>query len=152
MPAEIRLNTADSAAWSLLVLIRRGTPSMSVTYSARVPEGPGGRESGVMHTNKGPIPVLARRRRRRFQRRVTVGVFSQGGGGDKLSGPSAILLKEEHRRVVALRHAPTAAVRRARSARALGVALFPLARLAVYEEFFLAALKKDPQNGILPRG
>ena len=54
-----------------------------------------------MLIGEGPIPVLARRRRRRFQRRVTVGVFSQGGGGEKLSGPGAILLlllKGEYRR------------------------------------------------------
>ena len=34
MPAEIRQNTAESAAWSLLAWIRRGTLSVSVTCSA----------------------------------------------------------------------------------------------------------------------
>ena len=42
MPAEIRQNTAESAAWSLVAWICRGTPSMS----------------GVMQPGEGPIPVL----------------------------------------------------------------------------------------------
>ena len=115
---------------------------MSVMCSARVSEGPGGCDSCVMHTGEGPIPVLARRRRKRFQRRVTVGVFSHGGVGEKLSGPGAILLLEgEHRRdkprgslAVRANSSCTASTVSTRQRIRLSITFLPLARLAVYEE------------------
>ena len=61
VPAEIRQNTAESAAWSLLARIRRGTLSMSVTCSARRTCGARSSDGGVMQPGKGPIPVLTRR-------------------------------------------------------------------------------------------
>ena len=53
-----------------------------------------------MQPGKGPIPVLTREERRRFQRRVAAGLRFQGGDGKELFGPGKVLplLQGEHQR------------------------------------------------------
>ena len=57
-------------------------------------------EGGVMQSGEGPIPTLTRGRRRSVQRRVAVGLRSQGEGGEERFGPGEVLLllEGEHRR------------------------------------------------------
>ena len=61
-----------------------------------------GRDSSAVQASEGPIPILARERRRgRGQRQVAVGLSLHGGDGKKLLGPGKfllLLLEREHRR------------------------------------------------------
>ena len=114
-----------------------------------------------MQSGEGPIPILTRGERRRFQRRVAAGLRSRGGKGKELFGPGEVLLllEGEHRRdkqrgsvAVRANSGCTTSTVSMRQRIRLSITFPPLAISAENEELLLGTSEKIPTATPLPEG